>query len=169
MSDQETTNATNTTEAPKQPKVTTKTVTVTIKDHPRNIFYQGKQTRDHLLGIMQYMATKPATPDTTPLVALLRKMRQDDVVGIGFNAYTVESVDVENCSVTGKNMYTKTTETITESVLQLQHGAGFCEILYRNGKPYGIKTKKKVKLNILDYSEDQNTATESTEPSTPTP
>lgn len=166
MSDQET-NTTEATEQQKQPKVTTKTVTVTIKDHPRNLFYQGKQSRDHLLGIMQYMATKPATPDPKPLDALLRKMRQGDVVGIGFSAYTVESVDVENRSVTGKNMYTKTTETINESVLQLQHGAGFCEILYRNGKPYGIKTKKKVKLNILDYSEDQNT--ESTEPSTSTP
>jgi hypothetical protein len=31
-------------------------------------------------------------------------------------------------------------------------GSGFCEILYRDGKPYGIETEKQVKVKIVDHS-----------------
>jgi hypothetical protein len=149
-----------------QPTVTTKTVTVQIKDHPRHMYYTGRQASDHLNALMNYMvARNPDVRDTARVQTFLKKVKVDDLVGIGHKGYKVVGVDMNKLTLDVQNAQ-KNNETLSTDDLEMALGMGFCEILYRNNKPYGIKTTKKVKLNIVDFSKVTQTApTEETQPS----
>jgi hypothetical protein len=131
-------------------QVTEKTVTVKVKNHPRDMFYSGKQTRDHLNGMMKYMASKKCFPDNDLVKAFLNTVNVGDIVGVEHNQYRVEQVS--EYSFIGMNILSKERMTLSSEDLTMGLGSGFCEILYRDGKPYGIETEKQVKVKIVDHS-----------------
>ena len=131
-------------------QVTEKTVTVKVKNHPRDMFYSGKQTRDHLNGMMKYMASKKCFPDNDLVKAFLNTVNVGDIVGVEHNQYRVEQVS--EYSFIGMNILSKERMTLSSEDLTMGLGSGFCEILYRDGKPYGIETEKQVKVKIVDHT-----------------
>jgi len=134
-------------------KVTTQEVTVKVKNHPREMFYAGKQTRDHLNGIMKYMSYKKTFPDLECVANFLNTVNVGDYVGVEHNQYKVE--EVSEHSFIGTNIHTKRLRTVSAEDLTMGLGSGYCEILYRDGKPYGIETEKKVTVKIVDHTKDQ--------------
>ena len=131
-------------------QVTEKTVTVKVKNHPRDMFYSGRQTREHLNGIMQYMAAKKTFPDYEAVKQFLGNVNLEDYVGVEHNQYRVE--ELSDHSFIGMNIHTKQSQTVSVEDLTMGLGSGYCEILYRDGKPYGIETEKQVKVKIVDHS-----------------
>lgn len=131
-------------------QVTEKTVTVKVKNHPRDMFYSGKQTRDHLNGMMKYMASKQTFPDLAKVAEFMKSVHVGDIVGVEHNQYRVE--EVSEHSFIGLNALSKEHMTLSSEDLTMGLGSGFCEILYRDGKPYGIETEKQVKVKIVDHS-----------------
>ena len=53
----------------------------------------------------------------------------------------------------------KQEETLSQAAISLAMGSGYCDILYRKGKPYGIKTTKEVKVKIVDHTVPDPTPT----------
>jgi len=135
-------------------QVTEKTVTVKVKNHPRDMFYTGRQTREHLNGIMQYMSTKKTFPDYEAVKQFLGNVHVDDFVGVEHDQYKVE--EVSEHSFIGMNIHTKQSQTVSIEDLTLGLGSGYCEILYRDGKPYGIETEKQVKVKIVNHSKQSD-------------
>ena len=134
-------------------QVTEKTVTVKVKNHPRDMFYAGRQTRDHLAGIMQYMANGGKQLDLDRVEAFMKGVQVDDIVGVEHNQYRVEEVD--QYSFVGVNTFTKRSVSVSSEDLTMGLGSGYCEILYRDGKPYGIETEKQVKVKIVNHTKKE--------------
>jgi hypothetical protein len=135
-------------------EVTERTVTVKVKNHPRDMFYTGRQTRDHLNGMMQYMASKKTFPDVERVSTFLKTVCVGDFVGVEHNQYRVE--EVQEDSFIGINILSKQSQTVSVEDLTMGLGSGFCEILYRDGKPYGIETEKQVKVKIVNHSKQSS-------------
>lgn len=131
-------------------QVTERTVTVKVKNHPRDMFYSGRQTRDHLNGMMQYMSSKKTFPDLDKVSEFLKTVHIGDYVGVEHNQYKVE--EVAEHSFIGFDIHAKKAATINAEDLTMGLGSGFCEILYRDNKPYGIETEKQVKVKIVDHT-----------------
>ena len=131
-------------------EVTEKTVTVKVKTHPRDMFYSGRQTRDHLNGMMQYMASKKTFPDLERVETFLKTVCVGDYVGVEHNQYRVE--EVSEHSFIGINILSKDMVTLNSEDLTMGLGSGFCEILYRDNKPYGIETEKQIKVKIVNHT-----------------
>lgn len=133
-------------------QVTEKTVTVKVKKHPREMFYKGRQTNDHLNGMMRYMSDtgKKDFPDLDGVGEFLKTVCAGDFVGVEHNQYRVE--ETSEHSFVGVNIDTKATVVVGAEDLTMGLGTGFCEILYRDGKPYGIETEKQIKVKITDYT-----------------
>lgn len=131
-------------------QVTEKTVTVKVKNHPRAMFYPGKQTRDHLNAIMQYMSEKKPFPDLKSVETFLKTVNVGDVVGVEHNQYRVEEVNSDR--FLGENILTKACHALSPEDITMGLGMGYCEILYRDGKPYGIETEKQIKVKIINHT-----------------
>jgi hypothetical protein len=130
-------------------EVTEKTVTVKVKNHPRDMYYEGRQTREHLSGIMQYMSAGGKMIDVERVQSFLKTIKESDIVGVEHNQYKVEEVSDE--SFIGLNVRTKLSQVIGVEDMTMGLGSGYCEILYRDGKPYGIETEKQVKVKIVNH------------------
>lgn len=131
-------------------QVTEKTVTVKVRTHPREMFYSGRQTRDHLNAIMQYMSEKKTFPDADAVNTFLKTVQVGDYVGVEHNQYKVEEVYED--SFNGIHILSRNSVVVNVEDLTMGLGTGFCEILYRDGKPYGIETEKQVKVKIVDHT-----------------
>ena len=134
------------------PKVTTEEVTIKVKDHPREMFYAGKQTTDHLQQMIKFIALKQPMPDYSKVEAFVQTLKVDDIVGVNHNQYKVESIDTRAFSGQQRN---KQTVTLSAEDITIGLGTGFCEILYRDGKPFGIETEKKVKVKVVDHTKSE--------------
>jgi hypothetical protein len=130
-------------------EVTEKTVTVKVKNHPRDMYYEGRQTREHLSGIMQYMSAGGKMVDVERVQSFLKTIKESDIVGVEHNQYKVEEVSAE--SFIGLNVRTKLSQVVGVEDMTMGLGSGYCEILYRDGKPYGIETEKQVKVKIVNH------------------
>lgn len=148
-------------------QITEKTVTVKVKTHPRDMYYPGKQTREHLAGIMQYMASKPVFPDPEKVEAFLKGVREGDVVGVEHNQYRATKVD--NTELTGINIFTKREATLSVEDITMGLGSGYCEILYRDDKPYGIEHEKEVKVKVINHALNEDGTPIVPTTTTPTP
>jgi hypothetical protein len=104
------------------------------------------------------MSSGKKVPDLEANSVWLKKVKVDDVVGIDYNIYKITEVGAS--TVKGINALTKAESEISAEDLTLAIGTGFAEILYRKGKPFGIKTTKKVKLTIVDHSKEEEPKTE---------
>jgi hypothetical protein len=134
-------------------KVTTQEVTVKVKNHPREMFYGGRQTTDHLQQMIRYIALKQPMPDYGKVEAFVQTLKVDDIVGVNHNQYKVESIDPR--AFTGVQFGTKQLMTLSSEDITIGLGTGFCEILYRDGKPFGIETEKKVTVKVVDHTESE--------------
>jgi len=143
-------------------KKETKTITVKVKHHPNEYLYSGRQCRDHLNGIMKFMASGKSIPDIEINKEWLKKVKIDDIVGLEHSQYKITALETDCLSAI--NAMTKQEVRITPEDLTMAVGSGFAEILYRKGKPFGIKSTKKVKFTIIDHSvKDEKTKDESKE------
>lgn len=131
-------------------KTETKTITVKVKNHPNEYLYPGRQCRDHLNGIMKFMASGKSIPDLEMNKDWLKKVKIDDIVGLEHSQYKVTALEAD--CLTAINAMTKREVKISPEDLTMAIGSGFAEILYRKGKPFGIKSTKKIKLTIVDHS-----------------
>jgi hypothetical protein len=131
-------------------KTETKTITVKVKHHPNEYLYLGRQCRDHLNGIMKFMASGKSIPDLEMNKEWLKKVKIDDIVGLEHSQYKITALETDCLSAI--NAMTKQEVRITPEDLTMAVGSGFAEILYRKGKPFGIKSTKKVKFTIIDHS-----------------
>lgn len=131
-------------------QVTEKTVTVKVKDHPREMYYRGRQTTDHLQQMIKFMSTRSKVPDLDLVETFLKTVNIGDTVGVEHNQYKVEELNTRTFS--GTNLHNKTFTTLSPEEITIGLGTTFCEILYRDGKPYGIETEKQVKVKIVDHT-----------------
>ena len=144
-------------------KTETKTITVKIKNHPKDHLYLGRQCRDHLNGIMKFMSSGKSIPDLQMNQEWLKKVKIDDIVGLEHSQYKVTALEADCLSAI--NAMTKQEVKITPEDLTMAVGSGFAEILYRKGKPFGIKSTKKIKFTIIDHSvKEDETKEEAKEP-----
>jgi hypothetical protein len=144
------------------PKTETKTITVKVKNHPNEYLYPGRQCRDHLNGIMKFMASGKSIPDLEMNKEWLKKVKIDDIVGLEHSQYKVTAL--EPYCLMAINAMTNREVKISPEDLTMAVGSGFAEILYRKGKPFGIKSTKKVKFTIIDHSvKDEESKGESSE------
>mgnify|MGYP006278464195 CR=1 FL=1 len=137
------------------PKVTTEEVTIKVKNHPREMFYGGRQTTDHLQQMIKYIALKEPMPDYAKVEAFVQTLKVDDIVGVNHNQYKVESIDTRAFS--GQQRNGRQTVTLSAEDITIGLGTGFCEILYRDDKPFGIETEKKVKVKVVDHTKEEET------------
>lgn len=146
-------------------QVTEKTVTVKVKNHPRDMFYSGRQTREHLSGMMQYMSKGGKLLDVERVQEFLKTVGVEQfvndkkvilVLGVEHNQYRVEELYQD--SFIGMNILTKEVKTLSAEDLTVALGSGFCEILYRDDKPYGIETEKQVKVKIIEHLKKEENA-----------
>jgi hypothetical protein len=131
-------------------EVTEKTVTVKVKNHPRDMYYEGRQTREHLSGIMQYMSAGGKMVDVERVQSFLKTIKESDIVGVEHTTYKIESVDHATLTVEAITQNNERHHLGTEDI-SFALGIGYCEILYRDGKPYGIETEKQVKVKIVNH------------------
>ena len=141
---------------------TTQKVKIKVKDHPREGLYVGRQTREHLNGIMKFMTSSPKIPDLDRVGAFLKRLKKQDIVGIEYHQYQV--IAVEGSSLRCTNVLNKQEVVISPEDLTMAIGAEFADILYRNDKPFGIKSTKTVTVKIVDHSKKEE-GSESTEES----
>jgi hypothetical protein len=127
-----------------------KKIKVKITKHPREIFYEGRSTRDHMNGLMQFLNTDPVIPNPKIVNKFLKTVRVGDIVGVEHNQYKV--VEFINSNISGIDVKTNKQKQISLEELTMALGSGFAEILYRDGKPFGIKLQKEVKVRITDNS-----------------
>jgi hypothetical protein len=150
----------------KMAKVTEKTVKVKVVEHPRAMYYFGKTTRDHLHGRMMFMTGYGPPSDTKAVRKFLGRVKPDDIVGVSNTQYKVVRVEDNHkreeeveLSLIGINIFTKQEETLPQAAISLALGSGYCDILYRKGKPYGIKATREVKVKIVDHTVPDPTPT----------
>ena len=144
-------------------KTETKTITVKVKNHPNEYLYPGRQCRDHLNGIMKFMSSGKSVPDLEMNKEWLKKVKIDDIVGLEHSQYKVTAL--ESDCLRAINAMTKQEVRISPEDLTMAVGSGFAEILYRKGKPFGIKSTKKIKLKIVDHTvKDEEEKDSSNEP-----
>jgi hypothetical protein len=133
-------------------KVTEQTVKVKVTKHPREMFYEGRSTRDHMSGMMEYLNGGPTVPDPKLIKRFVKGLKVGDTVGVEHNQYRVEQVTKEN--FVGVDLKTKKEMDLTPELLTIAIGSGFAEVLYRNGKPYGIELEREVKIKIVNHTKE---------------
>ena len=129
-------------------------VKIKVTKHPREIFYEGRSTRDHMNAQVEYLNSSPTIPDPKLIKGFVKKLKVGDIVGVEHNQYKVEKVTKE--SFVGINLKTKQEYESDQDRLTMAIGMGFAEILYRNGKPYGIELEKEVTVKIVDNTKDKS-------------
>jgi hypothetical protein len=129
-------------------KTTEQTVKVKVTKHPREMFYEGRSTRDHMTAQLNYLNTSPTIPDRKLIKSFVKKLKVGDIVGVEHNQYRVGEVTKETFS--GVDIKTNEEFAMDDDRFTMAIGMGFAEILYRNGKPYGIDLEKEVKIKIID-------------------
>lgn len=130
---------------------TEQTVTVKITKHPREMFYQGRTTRDHMAAQLNYLNTSPTIPNKELIKNFVKKLKVGDIIGVEHDQYKVGTVAKDN--FTGINIKTNQEFFMDDDRLTMAIGMGFAEILYRNDKPYGIQLKKEVTIKIVNKQE----------------
>lgn len=136
-------------------QTTEKKVKIKVTKHPRGMFYDGRQTREHLAGLMQYMAKGGKTLDLNRVEEFVKSVQVNDIVGVEHNQYRVEEVD--HHSFIGENISNKQKKTLTPEDITVALGSGYCEILYRDDKPYGIELEKEVTVKIVNHNKEEET------------
>ena len=116
--------------------------------HARSLLFQAQQT------------------DAKAVKKFLGRVKPDDIVGVDNTQYKVVRVEDNHkreeeveLYLVGINIFTKQEETLSQAAISLAMGSGYCDILYRKGKPYGIKTTKEVKVKIVDHTVPDPTPT----------
>lgn len=136
----------------KAPEVKEETVKIKITKHPREMFYEGRSTRDHMEAQLNYLNSSPTVPDMAIIKPFIQSLRVDDIVGVEHNQYKVLKVTEDN--FIGLDMK-RNDEFIPEyDRLTMAIGCGFAEILYRDNKPYGIEQEKEVKIKIVNHTKN---------------
>ena len=157
------------TNSPKvSPNVVKRTVTVKVKEHPNAFRYPGSATGDYFHAQVDYMTSlSEGEKELHSLGALVRDpakvmefvdtVEVGDVVGVGMNTLEVESKG--GMSLVCKNKLLKETG-IDVSMMELDEaiGMGYAEILYRDGKPYGVDQTKEVNVTIIGGKGEVDTA-----------
>jgi hypothetical protein len=134
-------------------QTTEQKVKVKVTKHPREMFYEGRSTRDHMVAQVEYLNTSPTIPDPKLIKGFVKKLKVGDIVGVEHNQYRVEEVTKE--SFVGIDLKTKQEYHSEQDRLTMAIGMGFAEILYRNGKPYGVELEKEVTIKIVDRTKEQ--------------
>ena len=133
-------------------KTIEQTVTVKVTKHPREMFYEGRSTRDHMNALMKYMNTDPVIPDLKQIKKFVKGLKVGDIVGVEHNQYRVQGVN--KGSFNGVDIKTDKEYEHDDTRLSLAIGSGFAEVLYRDGNPYGVELEKQVKVKIVDNSKE---------------
>lgn len=140
-----------------EPKVTKKKVVITVKDHPNDGLYLGSKNRDYNAALFGWLEEKLAISEQEiqeKVDALLKLIKVDDIVGIGFHPLKVTSCNTQSRELVGVSLITKERVVAAYPDLSLAWGMRRLEILYRKNKPYKIKTKKTVTVTVIDRRTD---------------
>ena len=136
-------------------ETTEQKVKIKVTKHPREMFYEGRSTRDHMNAQVEYLNTSPTIPDLKLIKGFVKKLKVGDIVGVEHNQYRVEEVD--HHSFIGENISNKQKKTLTPEDITVALGSGYCEILYRDDKPYGIELEKEVTVKIVNHNKEEET------------
>ena len=134
-------------------QTTEQKVKVKVTKHPREMFYDGRSTRDHMNGVMDFLNTSPTVPDGKLIRRFVKGLKVGDVVGVEHNQYRVEKINKEGFS--GTNIKTNKEFDVAPTELTIAIGSGFAEVLYRDGKPYGVELEKEVTIKIVDHTKEE--------------
>ena len=138
-------------------EVTEQKVKIKVTKHPREMFYEGRSTRDHMIAQVEYLNSSPTIPDPKLIKGFVKKLKVGDIVGVEHNQYRVEKVTKEN--FVGIDLKTKQEFEPEQDRLTMAIGMGFAEILYRNGKPYGVELEKEVTVKIHKHTKEETPKT----------
>lgn len=138
-------------------EVTEQKVKIKVTKHPREMFYEGRSTRDHMIAQVEYLNSSPTIPDPKLIKGFVKKLKVGDIVGVEHNQYRVEKVTKEN--FVGIDLKTKQEYEPEQDRLTMAIGMGFAEILYRNGKPYGVELEKEVTVKIHKHTKEETPKT----------
>ena len=130
-------------------------VKVKRASHPNEGKYQGRMTYDHnfaLITMSQNMTPEQmerfgepnGIVDLERLNKFLNEVQVGDIIGVDTELYSVEGKTTDGL-LCKNDLFLKNKEIDTAL------GMGFCEILYRDKKPYGVS--ETVNVKILDYSQ----------------
>lgn len=138
-------------------ETTEQKVKIKVTKHPREMFYEGRSTRDHMVAQVEYLNTSPTIPDPKLIKGFVKKLKVGDIVGVEHNQYRVEEVTKE--SFVGIDLKTKQEYQYDPDRLTMAIGMGFAEILYRKGKPYGVALEKEVTVKIINHTKEEASKT----------
>lgn len=132
-----------------KPTIKDEVIKVKVTKHPREIFYEGRTTRDHMEAQLNYLNSSPVIPDMEKIKPFVQSLKVNDIVGIEHSRYRVTSVSEDSfVGVDSKDVeFVPQKDRLTMAI-----GCGFAEILYRDDKPYGIDLEKEVKIRITDHT-----------------
>lgn len=140
-----------------EPKVSV--VKVKRVTHPNEGKYPGRMTYDHNLAlckITESMTEEEKNIFSDPegivnqdrLQKFLSDLKEQDIVGIETELYVVDSKTSSGLVCSGVNK--RFTDHLVENKeIDTALAMGFCEILYRDKKPYGVS--ETVNVKIVDY------------------
>lgn len=129
----------------------TEKVMVKVKKHPREMYYEGRTTMDHMGPLVEFLNTDPKVPDPDRNREFVSTLLPGDVVGVDCETYKVTETNGE--TFVGENIRKKGGEfNLEPEKFTMAIGAGFAEILYRDGVPYGTNTEREVTIRVTDYT-----------------
>lgn len=154
------------------------------KYHPNDEKYNNQEsTRDSMVAEIKFMSTFTdeqstlfskgkliATPEKTD--EFWNTVQKDDILGFRGNAYKVVDKTKATIGLNKKKpmryrsdepTFLETKEKITKYEVDYALNIDFCEILYRDGKPYGLPEdmEYKVKVNIYENEKGESIITNS--------
>jgi len=103
--------------------------------------------------VMDFLNTSPTVPDGKLIRRFVKGLKVGDVVGVEHNQYRVEKINKEGFS--GTNIKTNKEFDVAPTELTIAIGSGFAEVLYRDGKPYGVELEKEVTIKIVDHTKEE--------------
>lgn len=142
---------------------TTRTVKVAVTEHPRHKCYPNCGTREFMRAQMMYVAgggdISGGTSNREAVDRFTSTLRVGDVIGIGNYTYVIEDRGGDGCSppAYANDVALVARSTKAKQLVSLSYGdvatalaIGYAEVLYRNGKPYGVELEKEVTVKIVE-------------------
>lgn len=144
----------------KQPKITEVEMDVKVKSHPDDLKYSNSKCKEHseaemafLVGLTDEQLTKYQNDELVVNEVETKKFIEDvhvdDYIGIFYTFGKVLSKTDNSITLLVSRKYNSTFHL---NEIDNAREMKFCQILYRDEKPFGIAETQKVKVKIIDNS-----------------
>jgi hypothetical protein len=144
----------------KQPKVTEVELDVKVKNHPDDLKYPNTKCKEHseaemtfLVSLTNEQLTKYQNDELVvnedETKKFIESVQVDDYIGIFYTFGKVTSKTNDSITLLVSKKYIS---TFSLNEIDNAREMKFCQILYRDEKPFGIAETQKVKVKFIDNS-----------------